>query len=340
MRFAHFLGLLLAGLMLIASAPSQAAGDGFQLAQSGRWIKANPPAEKDAAKTEKPPVWAPQAERTCIKCHDQVTDRTVMFTAHGVKGDSASAMSNHACESCHGASPEHNDARPPKGEKRPPVAVAFKGPMASPVPDRNKVCSTCHLGGEHINWQGSQHQQADVACTDCHSLHTTRDPVMEKKTEPEVCFTCHNTERAESLQFSHHPMREGKVSCSDCHATHGSGGPKLLKEMTANETCYNCHPEQRGPFLWEHQPVRDDCMTCHKPHGSTQRGLLTMRDPFLCMTCHQTSRNSHDALLSGGMQLPGGGGVGSYNMLLSRGCENCHSKVHGSNAPSGGMLTH
>jgi hypothetical protein len=45
-------------------------------------------------------------------------------------------------------------------------------------------------------------------------------------------------------------------------------------------------------------------------------------------------------MVSGGMQLPGGSGVGTYNMLLARGCSSCHSKVHGSNAPSGGMLTH
>ncbi|MBI3445896.1 MAG: cytochrome C, partial [Magnetospirillum sp.] len=75
-------------------------------------------------------------------------------------------------------------------------------------------------------------------------------------------------------------------------------------------------------------------------HGSPQTSLLKQRQPFICMTCHQTSRTNHDAMVSGGLQLPGNGGGGTYNMLLARGCSNCHSKVHGSNAPSGGMLTH
>lgn len=321
------------------------AAEPFPTGQSSRWVREVAPASPlDADKPAKPAddaiTWAARGEQTCIKCHDTVKDRTVLHTAHGVKDDPTSPMANHACESCHGPSDEHNNARPPKGEKRPPVDVSFKEPLASPVDKRNEVCRSCHLGEEHINWPGSKHQQADVACTDCHTLHTTQDPVMDKMTQPEVCFSCHAQQRGEAQAFSHHPIKEGKVSCSDCHAVHGSGGPSLLTEMTTNETCYTCHAEQRGPFIWEHEPVRDDCMTCHTPHGSTQKHLLTMRDPFLCMTCHQTSRNSHDALLSGGNQLPGGSGVGSYNMLLSSGCSNCHSKVHGSSAPSGGMLTH
>lgn len=287
-------------------------------------------------------AWTTDAETSCIKCHGEVRDRTILFTPHGVKGDQHSpmALANHSCESCHGPSSAHNDARPPKGEKRPPTDVVFKGEFLSPVDKRNQICAGCHQGGEHINWTGSAHQRADVACTDCHASHVKSDPVMAKKTEPQVCFTCHGQERTESLQTSHHPIREGKVTCSDCHNTHGSGGPKLLKEFTLNETCYLCHPEQRGPFVWEHQPVREDCSTCHRSHGSPQTSLLTQRQPFVCMTCHQTSRANHDAMVSGGLQLPGSSGVGTYNMLLGRGCSNCHSKVHGSNAPSGGMLTH
>jgi DmsE family decaheme c-type cytochrome len=287
----------------------------------------------------KPIEWAPQGEQTCLKCHDTQRDRAVLFTAHGVHGDENSPMAQHACESCHGPSPEHNNARPPKGEKRPPVDVSFNGEFVSSADERSQVCTTCHAGGAHINWAGSQHQANDVTCTSCHVSHVPRDPVLSKKTEAEVCFTCHAEQRSESFQFSHHPVREGKVGCSDCHNTHGSGGQSLLKEFTVNEVCTTCHAEQRGPFLWEHQPVREDCTSCHKPHGSTQNALLTLRSPFLCQTCHQNSRAGHEGLVSGGKQLPGNGSPAQYNMLLARGCQNCHMKVHGSNSPSGGMLT-
>ena len=329
LRTLAFIGLL-AILLAALGRPAAAAEGGFQLAN--QWLG-------KSTVNGKPIEWAPQGEQTCIKCHDTQQDRTVLYTAHGVKGDKAAPMAQHACESCHGPSIDHNNARPPKGEKRPPVDVAFKGEFAAPADKRNQVCATCHMGGEHINWPGSQHEANGVACTDCHTNHAVRDPVMNKKTEPQVCFTCHAEQRAQSYLFTHHPVREGQVGCSDCHQTHGSGGQSLLKEFTLNETCYNCHPEQRGPFLWEHEPVREDCSTCHTPHGSTQTALLKMREPFLCMTCHTNSRASHDAMISGANQLPGATSAQAYNMLLTRGCENCHSKVHGSNAPGGGMLT-
>lgn len=292
-----------------------------------------------SAPVAKPKEWAANGEQTCLKCHDTVTDRSVMVTAHGAKGDPNSAMANHACESCHGASPEHNTAKVPKGQKRPPTDVVFKGEFTSSVEKRNAVCADCHNGEAHINWQGSAHQTNDVACTNCHTAHATSDPVLNKKKQPEICFTCHTQERAETYQFSHHPIREGKVSCSDCHNSHGSSGESLLKETTLNETCYACHAEQRGPFLWEHEPVREDCSICHTPHGSTQDNLLKQREPFLCQSCHQGGHRGHDGLISGGNQLPGGSGMASYNMLLARGCENCHSKVHGSNSPSGNGLS-
>ncbi len=312
----------------------------FQLARPAQWSGQQTAAAEDSAPAAKPVEWAPQGEQTCFKCHEEPQDRTILFTAHGVRGDKKSPMAQHACESCHGPSPEHNNARPPKGQKRPPVDVAFKGEFASPVDKRNKTCATCHMGGEHINWPGSAHQSNDVACTDCHTNHTIADPVMNKKTETQVCFNCHTQQRSESYLTSHHPVREGKVGCSDCHNSHGSGGQSLLKEFTLNETCYACHAEQRGPFLWEHEPVREDCSTCHQSHGSTQQALLKVREPFLCMTCHQNSRANHEAIVSGGNQLPGKAAAVGLNLMVGRGCENCHSKVHGSNAPSGNMLTH
>ncbi|HVI50473.1 MAG TPA: DmsE family decaheme c-type cytochrome [Candidatus Sulfotelmatobacter sp.] len=302
-----------------------------------------PPDEEPA-----PPVPAARLEqwtestKTCLKCHDDTHTKAILVTPHGVKGDARTPFGEgkHSCESCHGPSLEHSNATVAKGQKRPPVAVVFKGEFISSPEERNKICAGCHAGGQHINWPGSQHQANDVVCSDCHAAHAVKDPVLSKKTQPEICFGCHAEQRAESYLVSHHPIREGKVACSDCHNPHGSPTDKLLKEFTLNETCYGCHAEQRGPYLWEHEPVREDCSTCHQSHGSTQSHLLKLREPFLCQTCHQSSRSSHEGMVSGALQLPGGSGRGSYNLLLGQGCANCHSKVHGSNSPSGNELTH
>ena len=139
-----------------------------------------------------------------------------------------------------------------------------------------------------MNWQGSQHQATT-------RLHTATPPRGQGSGAGEddpagSCFTCHAQQRAESFEFSHHPIREGKVVCSDCHNPHGSPGPKLLKEFTVNETCYTCHADKRGPLLWEHEPVREDCTNCHTPHGSTEARLLKERPPYLCQQCHGAER--------------------------------------------------
>ena len=110
--------------------------------------------------------------------------------------------------------------------------------------------------------------------------------MLTKATQPEVCFTCHKTQRAQTHRISTHPLDAGKMACSDCHNPHGSTGPKLLVKNSVNETCYTCHAEKRGPFLWEHQPVIDDCTNCHTPHGSTNAPLLKARPPWLCQECH------------------------------------------------------
>ena len=271
----------------------------------------------------------------------------ILKTPHAVKGDARTPFAQHGCESCHGASPEHvaSAAKVKDGEKPVPPAIVFKGHDAAPVATRNQTCLTCHEEGMRMNWQSSQHEANNVACTNCHTLHVAKDEVLVRMTQPERCFSCHSQQRADSFKLSHHPIEEGKVVCADCHNVHGSPGPKLLKEFTVNETCYTCHADKRGPFLWEHEPVREDCDSCHTPHGSTQARLLKQRPSFLCSTCHQ--EGGHQSAVFSGNVTPGLNAAlgntttqGTVNpRMISRGCVNCHSQVHGSNSQGGAFFT-
>ncbi len=164
--------------------------------------------------------------------------------------------------------------------------------------------------------------------------------MLSKKTQTEVCFTCHAEQRVDSHKISTHPIDAGKVVCSDCHNPHGSAGPKLLKKATVTETCFTCHAEKRGPFLWEHQPVAEDCTNCHTPHGSNIQPLLKSRAPFLCQECHDGPHNSKTpyGTLTAGMQAAPGTTVPPTENAAGRGCQNCHSMVHGSNHPAGALL--
>jgi DmsE family decaheme c-type cytochrome len=282
-----------------------------------------------------------RGDAKCTRCHDEGDAFPVLAigqTRHGVKADGRTP----SCTSCHGESDRHVN-KPQGVDQRPLPDVVFRGKGKSEPAAQNGACLTCHQAGKRMHWAGSKHQSEDLACTNCHAVHTPHDNVLSKATQPEVCFACHKTERAQTHRISHHPILEGKVVCSDCHNPHGSTGPKLLVKESVNDTCYTCHAEKRGPFLWEHAPVTDDCTNCHTPHGSTVSPLLKARAPWLCQECHS---GDHGKNLYSGANLPGGnvttinGLQGLANQsppaqLNARACLNCHVLVHGSNHPAG-----
>ena len=286
-------------------------------------------------------------DATCTRCHDESETRPVLAiyqTRHGNSADPAAPT----CTSCHGASTQHVAGGPGPGKaSRPAPDVSFKahGSVYAPssAVDQEKACLACHRDGQRSHWEGSQHESRDIACASCHRIHVKSDPVLAKATQPEVCFACHKTQRAQTHRLSTHPLDAGQMACSDCHNPHGSTGPKLLVKASVNETCYSCHAEKRGPFLWEHSPVVDDCSNCHTPHGSTTAPLLKTRVPYLCQECHS---GDHGAQLNSGANLQNGNltTVNGSNPLANaaaraqlggRGCLNCHVLVHGSNHPAG-----
>lgn len=276
---------------------------------------------------------SPDEPKTCLNCHDTPDVTGVLHGAHMVKADARTKVSDEGCQNCHGDSRAHA-ARPADGQARPKPAVVFAGAAASPVAERNKACTGCHEGGAVMHWQGSQHENADLACSSCHSSHKTQDPMLVKTAQAFVCFSCHAEQRAAAVKPSHHPVTEGIMTCSDCHNPMGSPTLHMLKGTTLNETCYACHDEKRGPFLWEHAPVAEDCSICHTPHGSIQTTLLKQRQPYLCENCHDSSL--HNSQPFSGNSLPGR--PGAARQMILNGCANCHSQVHGSNHPSGVRL--
>jgi DmsE family decaheme c-type cytochrome len=261
---------------------------------------------------------------------------TLYQTPHGNRADPKAPN----CQSCHGESTGHVSD---PGGTHPDVVFAVNSKNVSPADERSAACIACHQTGLRMHWSGSEHQSRDVSCSNCHTVHAPHDPVLAKVTQPEVCYACHKTQRAQTHRISTHPILAGKMACSDCHNPHGSTGPKLLVKNSVNETCYTCHAEKRGPFLWEHAPVVDDCSNCHTPHGSTNAPLLKARVPWLCQECHS---GDHGAAINSGANLPNGNATTINGMqplanqsprtqTNARACLNCHVLVHGSNHPAG-----
>jgi DmsE family decaheme c-type cytochrome len=320
---------------------------GLTLAHAGQ---ASQPPAADAGPAEKSPAsvsaleYSRKGADTCIKCHDEDSEYPVLDifkTKHAVKADARTPFAGLQCEACHGPGVSgklfieqaertgSHVAKVRPGEERPEI-INFGARSDEPVSVQNGMCLQCHEGGERIDWHGSAHQTGEVSCASCHTIHTAHDPVLDKVTQPDVCFQCHLKERAEFFKPSVHPVRFGQLGCSDCHASHGSGTSRLLVRPTLNETCYTCHAEKRGPFLWEHAPVPEDCSLCHRAHGSIHPALLRKRPPLLCQQCH--SQLGHPSVARTTAGLPNGNPSG---FLLAGSCLNCHSQVHGSNHPSG-----
>jgi len=204
--------------------------------------------------------------------------------------------------------------------------ITFAKDDPTSVDQRNAKCLACHERRAHLSWKGSPHERNDVACTNCHTIMERRSPKAQlaRDNVVETCAQCHLVKRAQLLgRPAHMPIPEGKMSCTDCHNPHGSATPFMLVKDSPNDTCLTCHADKRGPFLWEHPPVVESCMNCHDPHGTNHQAMLKRVGFRLCQQCHIETRHPTSPYTPGARQT------------LSRGCVNCHTKIHGSNHPSG-----
>ena len=292
------------------------------------------PAQTESASTAGPDY---VGSEVCIACHaDQGKhfQNTPMGKAFAHPRNDKEKL---GCEACHGPGRTHVEA----GGGKETIPVRFTKDSPNTADEKNEACLSCHQKGNRLFWEGSPHETRAMACVDCHTGHGPQgvklstdarfnapltDLHSTKQPEPELCLQCHQMRKAQLQRSSHMPYREGKVTCSSCHNPHGSPNPKQLIQPTVTENCLSCHTERRGPFLWEHPPVMENCATCHEPHGTNNPQLLKVRMPRVCDSCHETSRHPTTPTLLNSVR--------DFN----RGCTNCHSKIHGSNHPSGNFF--
>ena len=266
--------------------------------------------------------YSPKGADSCLMCHRRSDKVMAIFDGeHGQNNSNKSPMAGLQCEACHGPQGQHN-----KGGKEPMISFGAVSKLSANA--QNTVCQGCHNDAQQMAWHTSTHNLEEIACSDCHQVHSANDPVMDKLLVNDTCTSCHSKEKADMNKRSSHPLKWDQMTCIDCHAPHGSMSESALTKPTVNDTCYSCHAEKRGPFLWEHPPVTEDCVTCHNPHGSVNDDLLNHRVPQLCQQCHANDGHASRVVPEPGMDAFGGG----------KSCLNCHGQIHGSNHPSGSLL--
>jgi len=289
----------------------------------GAVISAAPSAEAGGAAVVSQDRAQYVGQDTCLGCHET---QKYNGTRHAQAFNARTPAATHGCESCHGPGKAHAES----GD----ASLIKRLNVMSPS-EASATCTTCHDRASHALWDGSQHDQRNLSCVTCHSIHSPKgDKQIKAVNQIALCGTCHRPVTNKLHRFNHMPVREGAMTCTSCHNPHGSTNVKLLRVgTTIDESCTSCHADKRGPYLWEHAPVSESCVTCHDPHGSNNDRMLVSKLPFLCQRCHVTSR--HPPTVYEGYLLQNSQNA---NKIYGRACTTCHQLVHGSNAPSGKAL--
>jgi DmsE family decaheme c-type cytochrome len=270
----------------------------------------------------------------CKACHAAVWNQFFRNPHYKSIASGKESPENTGCESCHGPGKAHIEAH---GGKATIIAFSEVGPEKT-----LDACLRCHAQTlSRANIRRSAHTQADVVCTNCHSIHGSKAPrfLLAKQQQTELCYSCHTTVKAQfSMPFKHR-VNEGSVQCTDCHNPHGTFAASwgmgvrshMVDQKEGNEqACLKCHADKRGPFVYEHASVRiDGCQTCHMPHGSTNPRMLTRPTVFtMCLECHNGA-GTFGISNNGVIHLSA-----THNMADPRyqNCTTCHVRIHGSNA--------
>jgi DmsE family decaheme c-type cytochrome len=259
---------------------------------------------------------------TCKTCHEEIYNSWEKTPHWKTTLDTKGGPSHQGCEGCHGPGADHVAGG---GDKT--KIFVFEGKSRQETSAR---CLSCHgEAHEQSHFAQSAHSSSDVGCLDCHSPHHAKEKeVLLVQEQPQLCYGCHTSAKADFAKPYHHRVNEGLVQCVDCHNPHGTGTVRQLRSLPSGDfVCYKCHVDKQGPFVYEHVPVKTEgCTSCHSPHGSTNPRLLNVSlVNLLCLQCHTFSSQ----LTAGGPSGPAHNQSAKYQA-----CTMCHTQIHGSNFSS------
>lgn len=215
---------------------------------------------------------AKESSAACLRCHEATLSEN-----HWKRSEHARA--DLSCVSCHQIHPD-SDPDLPHGalrkdaDTKKPVFTARVDSKALLKADEATLCGSCH-GAQTAEFRLSSHHpipEGRMACSDCHSVHPSKNEKVTRSADRDKCVTCH-AEFQGPFIYEHDPVAgHGGEGCAECHKPHGSHNPKMLNSFSRG-LCAQCHTEK----LSNHYPGQT-CWTsgCHAaPHGSnTSPNLL------------------------------------------------------------------
>jgi DmsE family decaheme c-type cytochrome len=249
---------------------------------------------------------------SCTKCHAAL----VKGFTESPHGNSATAHGGHqvTCENCHGDGNAH--------ASRNGDTSAIQNPARLSAKDVDARCLACH-NEQHPDFAQSAHATSNVGCTNCHSIHASKEGKLLKASQPVLCYQCHAAVESEFSAPVHHKTDDGPTKCTICHNPHGAFEKRLQTAIAQQVSgCFKCHTDVAGPWVYEHKAIRQaGCTACHTPHGGSNRNLLSMASiNTTCLQCHLPSATQSDAQTNAA-HTPGS----------TKPCTDCHVSIHGSN---------
>ena len=312
LNYAAFRVLLSIFIFFVVSAPGQNSAP-----VPGKSVQSK---TAPVAGTPSPEVSKYVGAETCKTCHEEIYNAWEKTPHWKTTLNTKGGPSKQGCEGCHGPGADHVAG---SGDKT--KIFVFEGKSRQETSTR---CLTCHgEAHEQSHFAQSAHSSSDVGCLDCHSPHHAKEKefLLLVQDQPQLCYGCHTSAKADFAKPYHHRVNEGLVQCADCHNPHGTGTVRQLRSLPSGDAiCYKCHVDKQGPFVYEHVPVKTEgCSSCHSPHGSTNPKLLNvMPVNMLCLQCHTFSTT----LTAGGPSGPTHNQSAKYQA-----CTMCHTQIHGSN---------
>jgi predicted CXXCH cytochrome family protein len=131
---------------------------------------------------------------------------------------------------------------------------------------------------------------AQGSCNFCHDLAASRARYGLRKSDLDLCLSCHEDQKTFYNQEVVHPPVE--IDCISCHNPHQSPYRFQLESGPSSaRLCFTCHDEDdKMEYMYLHGPVKsEDCLACHNPHASNYKHLVREgpQEIQLCDNCHE-----------------------------------------------------